>query len=48
MVGAKQPVQWFLGGRVVVIQQGTNVWVGLPSQEKQLYVVANEMAEFEK
>ena len=29
-IGAKQPVHWYLGGRVVVIQQGTNVWVGLP------------------
>ena len=28
LVGAKQPLQRFLGGMVVVIQQGTNVWVG--------------------
>jgi lipoate-protein ligase A len=26
--GAKQPLRRFLGGRAVVIQQGTNVWVG--------------------
>ena len=32
MVGAKQPVLWFLGGKVAVIQQGTSIWVGLPSQ----------------
>ena len=30
-VGAKQSVHWFLGGRVAVIQQRTNVWVGSPS-----------------
>lgn len=30
-VGAKQPVHGFLGGRIVVIQQGTSVWGGLPS-----------------
>ena len=32
MVGAKQPVLWFLGGKVAVIQQETTIWVGLPSQ----------------
>jgi len=28
-VGVKQPVHWFHGDRAAVIQQGTNVWVGL-------------------
>ena len=31
IVGEKQPIQWFLGGKVAVIQQGTSVWVGSPS-----------------
>jgi hypothetical protein len=31
VAGAKEPVHWFLGGRDAVIQQGTSVWVGLPS-----------------
>ena len=30
-VGAKQPVHWYLGGRVAIVQQGANVWVGPPS-----------------
>ena len=30
MVGANQPVHWFLGGKGLDIQQGTSVWVGLP------------------
>ena len=33
MVGAKQPVHWFLGGKGLGIQQGTSVWVGLPKSE---------------
>ena len=31
---AKQSVHWFLGGRVVVIQQENNVWVGWPCPQK--------------
>jgi hypothetical protein len=45
-----QPVQWFLGGKGVDIQQGTSVWVGSPKSflgynlsrpyvEMHLYVV---------
>ena len=30
-VGTKHPMHWFLGGKAAIIQQGTNVWVGLPS-----------------
>ena len=29
-VGANQPVHWFLEGKGLGIQQGTNVWVGSP------------------
>jgi hypothetical protein len=29
--GAKQPVHWFLGGKVVVIQQGSSARIGSPS-----------------
>jgi hypothetical protein len=57
--GAKQPVPWFLGDKDVVIQQGTNVWVGLPSPSRsyevgvdQLFgenrqLVTDELVEFE-
>jgi len=31
MAGAKQSVHWFLGGMVALMQQGTNVWFGMPS-----------------
>ena len=31
--GAKQPVHWFLGGKIAIIQQGTNVWVDSPLEE---------------
>jgi hypothetical protein len=34
--GVKQPVHWFLVGRIVDIQQGTNVWVGSPPPSKSL------------
>jgi hypothetical protein len=27
--GEKQPIHWFLGGKGLGIQQGTNLWVGL-------------------
>jgi hypothetical protein len=30
MVGVNQPIRWYLGGKVAIIQQGTSVWVGLP------------------
>ena len=30
MVGANQPVHWFLGGKGLGIQQGMSVWVGSP------------------
>ena len=29
--GAKRPVEWFLGGEGLGIQQGTSVWVGSPN-----------------
>ena len=28
MVGVKQPVHWFLGGKGLGIQQGMSVWIG--------------------
>ena len=34
-VGEKQPVHWFLGGRIAVIQQGAIVWVGSPKYEER-------------
>ena len=34
-VGAKQAIHQFLGGKATVIQQGTSVWVGLPSPPMQ-------------
>jgi hypothetical protein len=30
IVGANQPLHWFIGGNDLGIQQGTSVWVGLP------------------
>jgi len=30
VVGANQPIHWFIGGKDLGIQQGTNVSVGLP------------------
>ena len=30
----KQPIHWYLGGRVAVIQQITIVWVGSPFMTK--------------
>ena len=37
IVGEKQPIQWFLRGKVAVIQQGTSVWVGSPSPTHPLH-----------
>ena len=34
--GTKQPVYWFLGGKVLGIQQGTSVWVGAPKSTRVL------------
>ena len=28
MAGVNQPIHWFVGGKGLGIQQGTNVWVG--------------------
>ena len=33
MVGAKELVHWFLGGKGLGIQQGTSVWVSLPKSQ---------------
>ena len=34
VVGAKQPVHWFLGSKGLGYQQGTSVWVGSPKSAK--------------
>ena len=34
MVGAKQPVHWFLGEKGLDIQQEMSVWVGLPESSQ--------------
>ena len=28
---ARHPIQWYIRGMVVIIQKGTDVWVGSPS-----------------
>jgi hypothetical protein len=37
MVGANQPVQWFLEGKDLDIQQGTSVWVGSSKSQRTIY-----------